>query len=679
MTHELIKVQSNAELDAVDTARETAAVEANLPHMLTLAHHIHSQYALAKRHKDQFITPRLLSCQRQKAGEYDPSVVRKLAAVGGCKDFFNISETKSDALEAWIADVTTNGGELPFSLNPTPIPDLPEDRKAQIVNETVAAYQDAIASGFAMEPSDVYEAAALAFDAAIEDEFQAARAASAGMERKMSDQLLEGGWRDAFDDFVRDYAQYPSAIMKGPILQRQPRMKWVDGAPKVVDEVIHTWKRVSPHLWFPGPNVATPNEGFCCELVQLDKAVLSRQKTQAGWNGGQIDGILLAPSATLTVEQSDASATQALLEGRDTGLNAGAADSVVWGIEYHGSASGADLIEWGMNEKSDKKIEPLEYYDIRATLVGPFVPQCILNPNPLRTHIYKVASFVKVPGSVWGRSMLEKMADAQRGYNNTSRMMMNALAEASRVRSIVDVDALDDSCSRTDYPGKQWLYNGAKFMSRTGQSKPVEYFQATANVSSWLRVRQQFAEDADDRTLVPRYQTGDYKMKGAASTSSGLAMLMGASHKGIKRSLANIDRGVIKPDMQDLYQWNLLYLPDAEWKHIKGDCQIEARGALHLLVKEQVLERRQAFLDQTANPTDMEIIGLEGRAEVLRSLADELHLSRSQIVPDRQTLLQRVNNSLKQQQDLNDAGMQILPGGGAPDGGASAPVAKEAA
>lgn len=661
----LINIQTNADLERRDAERSALADAeraAMTPQMLSIAAHIRSQYAAARQHKDTYVTPRLLACRRQKAGEYDPATLAKISAAGGCQDFFNISETKTDALEAWISDAVNTGGEIPFALLPTPVPDLPEERKAAIVDETTRAFAEAMQAGFTVSPKDVYEAASNAFDMAQEEQYQQARARAEAMEQKMRDQMVEGGFSEAFDECIRDYAMYPTCILKGPVLTRRKVLKWVDGAAKVVDEVQHLWQRVDPFKAFPSPNVANAQEGSFCEVMQMEISTLQAQKGNPGWNGGQIDAVLAAPASSLSLEQSDSFSDQALMESRDTMINAGAAMSQVWAVEFWGKVTGVMLLEWGLKAKAnDEPINPLHYYDVQAVLVGSYVVRCILAPHPLGRRPYHTASFVEVSGSIWGRSMLEKMADAQRGYNNTSRQMMNAQAEASRVRSIIDADALDPKVSKDDYPGKVWIYNGNRMNGGPATRKPVEYWQASLNVGQYLKTLEHFELAADNRTLVPRYIHGDQNVPGAGKTASGLSMLMSASHKGIKRSLGNIDRGMIRSTVKDLYDHNLVYLPDADWSHVKGDARIEARGALHLIQKETAMARRENFLQTTNNPTDMAIIGAEGRAEVLRAVAAELSLSTAEIVPDKSVLQRRAREMLKQQQLQDEA---ALAGGG---------------
>ena len=654
----LLNIQTNADLAKQadeEAARRAADEESQRDPILQIAAHIRLAFQEAKRHKDTHITPRLIACQLQKAGEYEPDTKAKIERAGGCKDFFNITETKTDALEAWIADVITSAGDIPFAVLPTPVPDLAEDRHAEIIEDVTRAYAEASASGFVMSPKDVYEAAAMAYDNALDDAFQQAKTRAAAAEDFMRDQLTEGGWYEAFDECIRDYAMYPTCFLKGPVLMRERALVWQDGRITPEHKIRHTWHRVSPFLAFPAPNVKNTQEGYFCELRKIEAATLQEQRGNPGWNAQQIDGCLSFPPDALQVDNSDYTTVQALIEQRDSQINAGAPASSYWAVEYWGKVRGDALIEWGL-DKSDEGdvVLPLTYYEVQAILIGPYVVRAVLNPHPLGRRPYHHSSFVLVSGSIWGRSMVEKMADAQKGYNSASRQMANALAEGSRVRAIIDVDVLDPLCSKDDFPGKQWFVNGNKMSGTVASRKPIDYYQPQFRVDQYLKVLEHYELAADNRTLVPRYVHGDYNIKGAGETASGLSMLMNASHKGIKRSLANIDRGIINPTVTDLYHHNMIYLDDGKYGYLKGDAQIEARGALHLIQQETVQQMRTQFLRDTNNPADMEIIGIEGRAEVLRAIAEKLDLSRSDVVPDRSVLQRRAKAILDRQQQENE-------------------------
>jgi hypothetical protein len=46
------------------------------------------------------------------------------------------------------------------------------------------------------------------------------------MERHIRDQLQDGGWDKAFNDFLNDFVTYPAAFIKGPVVRRKKMLKW---------------------------------------------------------------------------------------------------------------------------------------------------------------------------------------------------------------------------------------------------------------------------------------------------------------------------------------------------------------------------------------------------------------------------------------------------------------------
>ena len=112
-------------------------------------------------------------------------------------------------------------------------------------------------------------------------------------------------------------------------------------------------------------------------------------------------------------------------------------------------------------------------------------------------------------------------------------------------------------------------------------------------------------------------------------------MLMGSAGKGIRQVVMHIDNDVIHPVVKRQFVYNMRYDPD---ESIKGDVDIVPRGAINLAVKETVNVRRVEFLNATANPFDIEIIGTDGRAAILREVAKGLQMPVDEIVPSREKM-----------------------------------------
>jgi hypothetical protein len=170
-----------------------------------------------------------------------------------------------------------------------------------------------------------------------------------------------------------------------------------------------------------------------------------------------------------------------------------------------------------------------------------------------------------------------------------------------------------------------------------GASSPaVEFYQPNPMIDGLLTVMEKFYQFADDFSMIPRYMAGNERLQGAARTASGLSMLMNAANKGLKGIVSNVDSYVLKPLLEKLYTHNMLYDPD---ETLKGDSQIVARGAISLMQQESLQLRRNEFLTATANPLDSQIVGIPGRAEVLREVAKGLELDVNKVIPPREALL----------------------------------------
>ena len=133
-------------------------------------------------------------------------------------------------------------------------------------------------------------------------------------------------------------------------------------------------------------------------------------------------------------------------------------------------------------------------------------------------------------------------------------------------------------------------------------------------------------------------------------------MLMGSAGKSIRQVVMHIDADILKIIVSRQFVYNMRYDED---ESIKGDAQIVPRGAINLAVKDTVNTRRIEFLQATANEFDMDIIGQDGRAAILREVAKGLQMPVDEVVPSRE---KRAFNQRAAQQEAQAA---IAP----PDGG----------
>jgi hypothetical protein len=117
--------------------------------------------------------------------------------------------------------------------------------------------------------------------------------------------------------------------------------------------------------------------------------------------------------------------------------------------------------------------------------------------------------------------------------------------------------------------------------------------------------------------------------------ASGLAMLMGNASKILQTVAANIDRDVLTPLLSSLY--DMVMLTDTSGL-LTGEEQVKVMGVNVAVQKETQRSRQLEFLQLTANPADIQIMGPKGRANLLREAGKNLGLDGVEIVPSEDEL-----------------------------------------
>jgi len=585
----------------------------------------------ARNAKFSEITPRLNECLRRKKGEYSPRKLASIQAQGGSEVYMMLTNVKCRAAESWLRDILLPAGDRPWGLDPTPAADLPPIYK-QIIQERVAqesaAYMAAV--GQPVSPAGMFYRMEQLRDLVRVRRQEEAKKIAGRMAVVIEDQLVEGGYKKAFNEILQDITTYPTAILKGPLARKKRRLVWREargGFQCVVEnEIISEFSRVSPFDLYPAPGISGVDDGYLIEKHNLVSADLEAMIGVEGFNDEEIKSVL---------EEYGRGGLKGWLWAGDDEDERDQSD-ILWdspevfieALEFWGTAYGQDLLDWGMG--SDQIPDPNRHYSITAWNVGGHVIKAVMNPDPLGRKPYYTSSFSAVPGSFWGIALPELISDIQDICNATARSLVNNMGIASGPQVEINVDRIPAGQDITNlYPWKIWQ-STSDMMGSAGGSPAVRYFQPDTNAAVLMKVYEYFSKLADDYSGIPAYAYGGtFQLGGAGRTAAGLSMLMSAASKGIKQVIANMDE-IIEELVERMYQHNMLYHPDGS---IKGDLRVVARGSAILLAKEQQQVRRAEFLTATANPTDMQIMGMRGRASVLRAVAEGLDMNVDKVVP----------------------------------------------
>lgn len=603
-----------------------------------LAAYIRKRLEIHRRAKEPH-EQRMIRYLHALNGRYDAQKLQQIREQGLPEIWMNITSTKVRAAHSWIRDVLMPAGDKPWSLKPTPMPTLPPEIDAQVKERVQTdAMMYVQATGQMVTPQMIDMVHDKYAELVKQEIDKKAELAAEKMSDLIHDQLIEGGWDSEFDQVLNDLCSWPAAILKSPVLRNESRLSWdrQSGSVQVNGKVVPKSERCDPFNIYPQPGIVSPDDGDMIEIHEWSKADLYDLIGLPGFKEQELRVAIQEFSSAGRLWGRESLRSQQRHARGDT-QSMDQDDGTIDAIEFWGAVSGQMLLDWGMPAE---RIEDAERsYQVMAILVGTHVVCVRFNPDPLGKKPYSKACFDPIPGSFWGRAIPELIEDCQDVCNAAARSLVANMAVSSGPQVAVNTASIPHGQDVTAvFPWKIWQLD----FSKTGNSSrpPIEFFQPNAMTAELLNVFDRFSRMADEYSGIPAYTYGSSEnMGGAARTASGLSMLMNAGSKSIKNVVKQVDAGIISPTIERYYNLNMLFHPDPA---VKGDVQIVARGALSLVAKEQNQMRVQEFLGQTANPIDMQIMGVDGRAALLRRAAQGLDLGSDEAVPDEEELRQRM-------------------------------------
>ena len=604
----------------------------------------------AAREAKRPIEQKMQAMMRQRNGEYDPLKLQQIRATRGSDIFIPLTRRKCRDARAWVMDIVKPvGGDKSWTLLPTPIPTLPpsltEGVKAQLADQ-FAPYVMQDMMDYGQIRPETEQMLLGAYDKAYDQILQAqkgeAEKRAKRMEQKIEDKLVEGGFVSAFYEFLADLVEVKAGILKGPVYRRRKKQSgWSEAngswQPVYTEEIVMEVDRVDPFRFFPGPNARSVQDSYTVEWHDMTAKQLMELIGVPGYSDEAIKAVLSEysngggrwiASDVLQVYRDARGQNPSYLTQWDDRMDA---------LEFNISIPGSHLMDWNV-----PNLAPERVYEVNAWLIGSHVIRCVLNPDPLGRNPYAVTSFLKKNGSVWGEGLPETIECDQDAVNMLGRAICNNAAFASLPQIAVDRARMAATGDNTMYPGKLWETEGGM-----GNEPPVKFWQPPVVVPALISAFETFMRQADSDSGVPAFAHGDSRVGGAGNTSSGLSMLVSMASRGIFSVVTGICTDVFTPLMTRFYDAVMMYDPD---NAIKGDCSVNAAGVAAIMQREQAAVRLNEFAAQTANPIDMQIIGMRGRSEILRAQASRLDIPVDKVVPSQEAMIQAEQAAMAQAQ-----------------------------
>jgi hypothetical protein len=553
------------------------------------------QFEINRRHREDEIDDIMLECHAMRSMRYTAKMEAMIRASDGEPIYAPLGAMQSISAGASVSQVVLTS-ERPWTISPTPLPDLPDDEK----NEIQVQLQAEKSLNAGMTSVEMEAKKAQYYDAKFKKLRKDADVAVNRMRRKIEDQLVHSKFYEALDAFIEDFTTYPYAVMKR-VTTLVPTLKWVDG--RVTKDVVprEIDMRVSPFDLYPSPGMVGVDDGPLIERQRLRPYQLAQYRTK-GFRIEAVDDALNQYgngngswlSVVNDMERNEAEDNQRL----DSESNGDLIDVLV----YWGQTRGKDLSKYDVTGVDDD-----EWYDSEIWLVGSHVIRAAKNPHPLDRRPYYKAVWREVPGQFWGSSPVSQVRHLEAVCNAAMRALEKNMGLASGPMVAVFVDQLPQGTGEIQAIAPHQVF---QFVSKPGQSgDPIKFFQPPSNANELIGVFQHFWELAGDVTGIYRWNYGaDQGMQGSAQTMGGLSMLLENSNKVIRRAVSNLERGVMIRRIHDQFVLNMLYEPD---KSIKGDIEVVAKGSSSLIERASIRQRRIELINAMAGIPETQQPGMD--------------------------------------------------------------------
>lgn len=612
--------QLPAETEYALAAQEVYSSDAPAPMLDALGPRLMAEFATAELERRQ-TEERWLKDLRQYKGQYDPETIA-LIGPQRSKAFVRKTRVKVKTTDSRVADLLfPAGSEKNWTIDTTPVPSISKEQRA-----IIAQNLSQMSNGQRV-PQDVIDKAVL----------EIARESAKKMSKVIEDQLVEARYKEVSIKTIHSGHLYGTGIMKGPLVERKIRTRFVQEGNNWVCKsetyVVPFVDYVPVWRFYPDMSASEVDQcRYIYERHQMTKADMVSLSQRKSFNKQRIiDYIKVHPQGEIKLRYFD---NELRIIGERTATQ-GAKGGTYEVLERWGWVDGQDLANTGVKIPEDR-IHETFFSNIWLLPNGEII-KAVLQPINGVTWPYHLYYFDKDETSIFGEGLSTVMRDDQTMLNAATRLMLDngAITAGPQLEVTPSLLASMDKVEEVT-PWKVWMRNTVQ--PGVAAVRAIELPSRLAELSN---LADRFDRNADEVTAIPRYMTGENATNGAAGTSSGLSMLMGAANIVIKDLVTSWDEGVTRPFLTALYRWNMQFHKD---NAVKGDFDVKARGTASLVAKEVRTRQLNEFATLTGNEMDAPFIKRH-KLNLLRAEANEL----SDVV--------KTEDEVKQEQESQQAKM----------------------
>ena len=518
---------------------------------------------------------RALDCLNQMKGTLFDTLVDE-----GYEHFrdiqMNITHPIVMGFKAMIAEILDPIMSQPFTLEPSPLVELPPD-VAQRLRDAVRQRLPELVQlaggdqGKLMNIIDEFTSATRQY------EFEAAQRAAERMTTSVRDKLLDADFEKEFNDWLYNFVVYPLAIIKGPFYTIDSKRKWGTFGLTFVDDMVMKVKNISPFDFFPAPKAKDPHT--CPYVIERTRVHAGQLVDMASGDDGydeeaidlaleEYDRYILPYNVGNSESPPDSDPD---ISDADTSKDDGYYDL----LGFYGRIRGKALAMYGVEVEDERR-----FYEAEVWVLGGYVIKAILNPNDKGRRPFEVKAFSSTTGEMWGKSPVEIIRDSQRQCTVSGRALARNMEFASApIGEVTARNVLGDDDPQEIYPMMMRAVSAT-----TGGQTVYRFYSVPSLAGELMGVYDKFYRVGFDLLGIPPLAFGD--ATGAATlgrTSGGVAMVMNQASKAVKQTMATVERDITKPLIQKFVDEEMIFNPDPS---IRGDVEVQVNGVRSLAEKE---------------------------------------------------------------------------------------------
>lgn len=654
--------QVHDERQAVALRTEEAVAAAAKAVEVGLEGLVWTEFDQARRAKET-VQHKMLNLLRARKNEYSAEELMLIRSEGGGSEMFlPLPQEKVATAVAWLNELY--GGDRPFDCVPTPIPKIPPEMERQIEAEAAMRFQ-LQGAAFAGDPEAMRHFAQNLKARYHNEVRQWAKQRAEHNTEKVNDVLKEGGFYPALMDAFDDLCGLKAGFVHGPLVKMKQVLDWgADGRTATrVRKAVRTFEAPSPFDVYPAAGSGDVQHSHISIRLRLQAFELQELIGVEGFREDRITDAIKQYGTDGLQNWFYEDTERADLEGRsiDTLITQKGLYDV---IQHYTFATGKMLREWGMPGLNDAEVYSISTWMLgRNILIG-----ARINDDPLGERPLIKLGFRRVRGAFWCDGVTDIIWQLVKLGNAAARALCNNMAMSAGFYTEIQTDRLASG----EPPRQPAPYSVIQTVSPlSGTAGPAVYVhQGEIHAQVYIAIYAWVQNLCDAALGLPSFMSGTSTGGGAGDTSSGLAQLREMASRTFKFTVAEIDRQVAHTI--DRVHTDIVLTEGETDPELNGDINIEVKGTKSFGDRQQQQVRLNEMVVATNNPSDLQIMGLEGRAELLRAAFksfDGIDIDRT--IPGRDELIYKAKAAMAAEMgvDLQGNPLPGAPGGQQPPKG----------